>query len=323
MVTLRSQPTALSHRGTTRRTSRKGPLVATRKSSSGLIAALFSLIALLAFASPALAAAGGNGKGKGNVKAENPDGTSDDKAQGSKSDHDGDAGNTPGTTTEDNDTNDDGTLNNVPDEGDNAHPSGKDRSVEHGKSSSNPNQGKSESDPDGNGNGGYDKPGGSGGIDLADQDGNNGCGNDDDFEDDNNGNCGGKRRRSNPPVHEEDCDKTKPGNQKTCPPVVEEDCDKTKPGNQKTCPPVVDKDPPCVNGLKLNGKPCKRTEVLPKRDEKPKDDVLGDRLVRGSTAQRAPLGGLLPFTGGSILPLLALGLAAMGTGVALVARKKK
>lgn len=29
-------------------------------------------------------------------------------------------------------------------------------------------------------------------MDLLDQDGNNGCGNDDDFEDDNNGNCGGK-----------------------------------------------------------------------------------------------------------------------------------
>ena len=67
-----------------------------------------------------------------------------------------------------------------------------DRSVENGGSG---NQGNAQSDPDddGNGpdrsNGGADKPGGPGGDDLADQDGNNGCGNDDDFEDDNEGHC--------------------------------------------------------------------------------------------------------------------------------------
>jgi len=95
--------------------------------------------------------------------------------------------------TEDNDTNDNGTPNNVVDDGDNRHPSGKDKSVEHGNSG---NQGNSSSDPDDDGrgpdrsNGGPDKPDGSGGVDLADQDGNNGCGNDDDFEDDNEGWCG-------------------------------------------------------------------------------------------------------------------------------------
>ncbi|MCU1378776.1 MAG: hypothetical protein JWN29_1759 [Acidimicrobiales bacterium] len=93
------------------------------------------------------------------------------------------------TITEDNDHNDGGTPNNVVDDGDNRHPSGKDRSVENGGSGS---QGASSSDPDGTSNGGADKPGGAGGYDKADQDGNNGCGNDDDFEDDNNGNCGGK-----------------------------------------------------------------------------------------------------------------------------------
>ncbi len=80
--------------------------------------------------------------------------------------------------TEDNDTNDGDTPNNVVDDGDNRHPSGRDKSVEHGGSG---NQGKSQSDPDGDSNGGVDKPGGDGGVDLADQDGNNGCGNDDDF----------------------------------------------------------------------------------------------------------------------------------------------
>ena len=98
--------------------------------------------------------------------------------------------------TEDTDTNDGDTPNNVVDDGDNAHPSGKDRSVEPGGSG---NQGNAAHDPDddGNGpdrsNGGLDQPDGPGGVDLADQDGNNGCGNDDDFEDDNEGLCRGRQ----------------------------------------------------------------------------------------------------------------------------------
>jgi hypothetical protein len=97
------------------------------------------------------------------------------------------------TWTEDNDRNDGGTPNDVADAGDDRRPSGKDRSVEHGRSG---NQGRATSDPDGVSNGGADKPNGPGGIDKADQDGNNGCGNDDDFEDDNNGNCGKAHRKA-------------------------------------------------------------------------------------------------------------------------------
>jgi hypothetical protein len=57
------------------------------------------------------------------------------------------------------------------------------------------------SDPDDNGrgpdrsNGGADKPGGTGGVDQSDQDGNNGCGNDTDREDDNEGWCGNNPKR--------------------------------------------------------------------------------------------------------------------------------
>jgi len=83
-----------------------------------------------------------------------------------------------------------------PDEGDDEHPSGKDRSVEPGDS--NP-QGNAQSDPDDDGRGpdrtnnGDDKQvNGPGGVDREDQDNNNGCGNDDDFEDDNEGWCGQK-----------------------------------------------------------------------------------------------------------------------------------
>ena len=72
-------------------------------------------------------------------------------------------------------------------DGPSLHPSGKDRYVEHGGSST---QGKASSDPDGMYNRGVDQPGRTGGLYLSDQDGNNGCGNDQDFEDDNNGRCG-------------------------------------------------------------------------------------------------------------------------------------
>jgi hypothetical protein len=72
---------------------------------------------------------------------------------------------------------------------DSEHPSGNSREQNPGPADD--EQGKSPSDPDGMENGGADKPGGSGGVDLDDQDGNNGCGNDNDFEDDNRGNCGG------------------------------------------------------------------------------------------------------------------------------------
>jgi hypothetical protein len=122
-------------------------------------------------------------------------------ASGGGSDHDGDADNESALTTEDDDA--DG-VSNAGDTNESHHPSGKDKFLENGKSG---NQGKSESDPDDNvgpmrreeppcdndprgADKCTDKPGGSGGHDTLDQDGNNGCGNDQDFDDDNNGWCG-------------------------------------------------------------------------------------------------------------------------------------
>lgn len=46
---------------------------------------------------------------------------------------------------------------------------------------------QAQADPDGDENGGVDQPGGSGGVNTDDQDGNNGSGNDSDCEDDNRG----------------------------------------------------------------------------------------------------------------------------------------
>jgi len=98
----------------------------------------------------------------------------------------------------------------TPDEGDNEHPSGKDRSIEHGKSTA---QGKAKSDPDDDtrgperSNNGPDKqPKGAGGVDKEDQDNNNGCGNDDDFEDDNEGWCGSEPKKDQDPDPKDDHD---------------------------------------------------------------------------------------------------------------------
>ena len=130
---------------------------------------------------------------------------------GKGADNDGDADSDPNTAQEDDHT--------TADSGDNAHPSGKDRSVENGGSG---NQGKAESNPDDSkgpmryeGTQGDDKPGGPGGTDLADQDGNNGCGNDDDFNDDNNGWCG--RPTKDQPDNTKPSDTNTPNPPKSCP----------------------------------------------------------------------------------------------------------
>ena len=102
------------------------------------------------------------------------------------------------------DGDDDSAVPTPVDDSDNLHPSGNDRHEDKGT------QGQSTSDPDDDGNGpdrnnddpGADKPGAgtdpTGGVDEADQDGNNGCGNDDDFEDDNEGWCGAKPKPATP-----------------------------------------------------------------------------------------------------------------------------
>ena len=170
------------------------------------VAALM-LAAVTVFGAPALAHH--NADHDGGQGTEQQDSKGDEQGKNDK-EPDGDADSADGQTTEDNDDdNGDGTSsgsgdlpNNVPDEK-NDHPSGKDKSVEQDKG----NQGNSESNPDNDGHGpernscpgsGWgeciDKPGGDGGEDTYDQDGNNGCGNDDDFEDDNEGRCLGRKK---------------------------------------------------------------------------------------------------------------------------------
>jgi hypothetical protein len=196
-------------------------------------------------------------------------------------DNDGDADSTEGQTTEANDGDaDDQTDPNV-DEDDNAHPSGKDRSVENGGG----NQGNSESNPDDSkgpmrfeGSLGDDKPGGPGGTDLADQDGNNGCGNDDDFDDDNNGWCG------------------KPEDEVPPPP----------PGGG-----TVDRPSGESNfGSRTDTALPEEEEVLGLVTHRATPDIAS------ATADRV-LGGVLPFTGAGITLFFAAGLALVGSGTVL------
>jgi hypothetical protein len=253
-------------------------------------------------------------------------------------DNDGDADSDSGTAyTEDDDTNDGGTPNNVPDEGDNAHPSGKDKSVENGGSG---NQGNSESDPDDDGrgpdrsNGGPDKPNGSGGVDKADQDGNNGCGNDDDFEDDNEGWCGRKPKPTKVEpakptvVGPCDADATMPGTQ-PCK-------DDTDTGVAPTAPCVddasMDSDKECGTDEEILGGVISRpaTPEVEAPETAEETDVLGERLAQaqpveaGAPAERASfLGQTLPFTGSPAMSYaaIAVGLLLAGAGL-LTARSR-
>ena len=269
---------------------------ATHRSISIVIAVL-SIIALVALmATPALAHhkdGHDNGPGSSNDRVESTDSTT--------SDHDGDADSDSSTSyTEDTDTNDGGTPNNVADEGDNAHPSGKDRSVENGGSGT---QGKSESNPDDSkgpmryeGPIGDDKANGPGGTDLADQDGNNGCGNDDDFDDDNNGHCGRK---------------TTPATQDT--PVVVTPIVQPSVEEKKVCPANTDFPGKEMETLA----DCNKDIVLGSVINRAVPKVQGAPLVQAA-APEGVLGAVLPFTGGNVTIFLTLGLALIGLGAALL-----
>ncbi|HYO61735.1 MAG TPA: LPXTG cell wall anchor domain-containing protein [Actinomycetota bacterium] len=217
-------------------------------------------------------------------------------------DHDGDADLDPVTAIEDSHEEEVGVA-------DNKHPSGKDRSGEPGGSG---NQGKSESAPDDNvgpmrnecgaspasdpRGGCTDKPGGSGGMDLQDQDGNNGCGNDDDFDDDNNGHCGGKAKDT-PPVSP-----TPPPNKPETPPTTPPG----KPEGPKVTPPIVKPSPPDNPGEPPR---VQRRRIV--KEEPP---------VRVRNRQPAPVpAAQLPYTGPSeTLAFVMFGFALLLLGGGMV-----
>jgi hypothetical protein len=204
--------------------------------------------------------------------------------------------------TEDNDS--DG-VPNAPDpagDADNRHPSGKDKHVEAGGSG---NQGNTASEPDGNGSGperdvnGVDQPGGPGGWDVLDQDGNNGCGNDDDFEDDNEGWCG------KPP--------TPPTTETTPPPTTET----TPPPTTKTTPPTTTETTPpaAVLGEQVRGGGGAGGA-----------GVLGEAVAAAGEGAVGAVaaGGALAFTGFEAWPLalLAVGLAIPGLILVWIGRRR-
>ena len=297
---------------------------------TSLIALVVALV--MALAAPALAVrpADHGKKSHSNRGAEHSK-----KAKGSSS----------SAMTEDNDSNDGGTPNNVADEGDNWHPSGKDRSVENGGSG---NQGNSGSAPDEDGHGperdfgGTDKPDGPGGMDLADQDGNNGCGNDDDFEDDNEGWCGKNPKHDEVAPAGETCaaDETMTEGDVTCGDDSEDICveDTTMEGAETCGEDSVDspEEDVTIPDEDVEGD----TETLAPVSDAPEDyDVLGLVIERGPVEAAKVLGeritkaggvlaaerAALPFTGGEVLPLLLVGAALMlaGLGVANIRKGER
>ena len=282
----------------------------TARSFTSVLSALMVLGLMVFMATPALAHHDvDHAQGGGNSESvQEADHEASSKDHGN-SDKDGDADSDPNTAyTEDNDTNDGGTANNISDEGDNAHPSGKDRSVENGGSGT---QGKSESNPDDSkgpmryeGVKGDDKANGPGGMDLADQDGNNGCGNDDDFDDDNNGHCG-KPAAPVAPV----TNTIQPSN--PTPPVV-------LPNVETLCPAGTDRAGEPMASLAE----CDEDDVLGRDDlAEPTDDgddVLGKVLHNAgpAVAPAAVKGAVLPFTGaGDLYFTAALGLLLIAAGL--------
>ncbi|MDP8976744.1 MAG: hypothetical protein M3N28_10360 [Actinomycetota bacterium] len=227
--------------------------------------------------------------------------------------------------TEDNDN--DGVPNNVVDSSDNRHPSGKDRSVEKGGSG---NQDKSGSDPDGNKNGGADKPGGAGGVDKHDQDGNNGCGNDDDFEDDNNGNCGGRRGPKVKGSGNQGPGNQGPGNQ--------------GPGNQAggpggTSPGTTTPtgDAPVTPPAAVLGIEVSRPATVAPLTSFPGSDVLGvglsrlsdpaaslsDPITLADASGQSRTSGSLPRTGSGASDLAQLAMILLGAGGTLMATSRR
>ena len=237
--------------------------------------------------------------------------------------------------TEDNDSNDGNTANNISDEGDNKHPSGKDRSVEKGKSG---NQGNSKSDPDDDGhgpdrsNGGPDKPDGSGGVDKADQDGNNGCGNDDDFEDDNEGWCG-----KNPKKDSKDVDKAKSKTKTKKTDRCKKEMKKSGKADhkRKTCdykaPSTTNDEDDASTVLEAGegstdpevaaeGSVPNDSTVLGAKVSKPKSDAA-NAIAPATTGRDETLGGALPFTGASLMVFIVAAMSMLAAGVILMKRR--
>ena len=269
--------------------------------------ALFAGVLLLgALFSPAAAhhksghSNGGNGKAVGHSAAPSGGNSGGSSAGGSSG----------SGYTEDNDNNDGGTPDGVVDSGDNMHPSGKDKSVEHGNSG---NQGNSSSDPDDDGrgpdrsNGGADKPNGPGGVDLADQDGNNGCGNDDDFEDDNEGWCG-KHEKPAKDVKVKDKDKSKDDDEGS----TEVDDDEVVKEADDVVDAFVDVYAP-DNDTKVLG----TTLVRPDTDAS-LDRIESDLLERSASETETEGGATLPFTGADLTLFVMTGLGLAGAGTALL-----
>jgi LPXTG-motif cell wall-anchored protein len=192
---------------------------------------------------------------------------------------------------------------------------------------------QAQADPDGDENGGIDQPGGTGGVDVDDQDGNNGSGNDSDCEDDNRGkgvpgHC--KERPSKPAQAQEPAGPEKPEKPQKPQKPAEPSQGSSSEDDSDSTPAVVTDFPTTGSEVVVETV----TEVLGiERFATTASTSAGrapvalaasgaTRVTPAADATEAPAAGSLPDTGAdaAMLALLAGGLAAAGTGTVLLRR---
>ncbi|MFN2587680.1 MAG: hypothetical protein ABR613_06155, partial [Actinomycetota bacterium] len=170
-------------------------------------------------------------------------------------------------------------------------------------------------------NGGADKPNGPGGVDKADQDGNNGCGNDDDFEDDNEGWCGGKPKpATSAPSGPCDADATMPGLQPCVTGVLP-----TAPCPEETMAGGVGA---CEDDVDVLGGVITRPATPTVKTEE-SAEVLGERLAqpvaRGAdeASERGAVfaGRQLPFTGSGLPSVAGVAVCLLLIGAGILAAR--
>ena len=185
-----------------------------------------------------------------------------------------------------------------------------------------PNNFQAQSDPDGMANGGVDQPGGTGGVDTSDQDGNNGSGNDADCEDDNRGRgVPGHCKVHTNQGHQHSDDQT--GDETTDVPGTTTDVPDTTTdvpvlgGSQL---PVLTPALPGLTAAQVSA-PGGDSSVVTR------DDAVAGISLTDATASAAaarPSASILPNTGASaaLLGLSVAGLAALAVGGGLLRRSR-
>lgn len=184
---------------------------------------------------------------------------------------------------------------------------------------------QAQADPDGNENGGVDQPGGSGGLNTDDQDGNNGSGNDSDCEDDNRGKGVPGHCKDKQPTKAKDRNRSKQSKDRPAPAEQEQEdaSEETSPSDDATALPDDDSAPTSgdaeVMGIEASAPSAPSATTLARA-------ATGAEASEASArpeAAAADSNGILPNTGAdaAMLAMLLGGLTAAGAGTVLIRRR--